>query len=139
MLALTLLATPAQAFVYVGNPPLTLQVVRDEADLTSGSVDLLGVRVHKCAGGYDDYEIDEVVDPTEPFTVTIAGGNLCAVTVGWSSDLTVTNGSFVLRYEYAYTTVMLSGAAYDEEPLVPFVVDSGTFSGSKPDLRITID
>ncbi len=128
----------AHAFVYVGNPPLTLQVVREEGDLSSGSVEVTGVRVHRCGGGYTDYPIDELVDPTEPQTLVIAGGDLCAVSVGWSTDLVVASAAFEVRYEHAWTTVLLTGAARDEAELAPLVVDSGTFTGSEPALRVTI-
>ena len=133
-----LLAAPAEAYVYVGNPPLTLQVVRTEGDLVAGSAVLLGVRVHTCGGGYTDYLVDEGIDPTETWTTTIAGGDLCGVTVRWDSDVLVATSSFEVRYEYPTSAIVLTGAAYDPVALAPLVVESGTFSGSSPKVRVTL-
>ncbi len=48
----------AHAWIYVGNPKLTVEVNRPEGDFVSGSVDLHQVRMHLCAGGYTTYAVD---------------------------------------------------------------------------------
>ena len=133
-----LYAAPAEAYVYVGNPVLGIRIVRTEGDLVSGSAWLTGVRVHHCGGGYDDYAADELVDPTDGWSTTIEGGDLCGVTVRWDSDVLVDSSSFELRYEYPSTSIVLTGASSDETALTPFVTVSGTFSGSTPELSVTI-
>jgi hypothetical protein len=135
---LFLLFLPAHAYVYVGNPPLTVRIVRPEGDLASGSVWLLGIRVHKCGGGYDEYAADLLIDPTDGWSTQIAGGNLCSVSVRWFSDVLVLSETFEIRYEYPTTQVQLTGAAYDQSALSPFVVESGSFFGSPPQVQITI-
>jgi hypothetical protein len=135
---ITALTAPAAAYVYIGNPPLTVQVLRSEGDLTSGSAWLRGVRVHTCGGGYTDYTADVAIDPTEGWSTTITGGDLCGVTVRWETDVVVASSAFELAYEYPTSAVELTGSAYDQVALTPFVVESGTFSGSNPKVRITI-
>lgn len=136
LLALT---NTADAFVFIGNPKLMVEAVRTEGDLTDGQVYLDAVRVHKCGGGYTDYPIDEWIDPVEGWETTISGGDLCGASVKWGSDLMVESSAFELRYEQMVTQVVFASAAGGEEELTPFVVESGSFSGSNPVLMVTLD
>ncbi|MCA9493973.1 MAG: hypothetical protein KC621_28795, partial [Myxococcales bacterium] len=52
MLLLLSALSPAHAVTYDGTPVLTFRVDRPAADYVSGSVELEGVRVFHCAGGY---------------------------------------------------------------------------------------
>ena len=128
----------ASAYVYAGNPALTIHVERNEADLLAGSGVLKGVRVYICGGGYDDYEVDESIDPVEGWSTTIEGGDLCGVAVRWDSDVDLWATSFSVRYEELVTAVTLTGASSDDVAFTPLVVTAGTFSGSAPRLVVTI-
>jgi len=136
LLALT---NTADAFVFIGNPKLKIEAVRTESDLVDGEAYLDAVRVHKCGGGYTDYQIDQWIDPVEGWETTISGGNLCGASVKWGSDLLVESSSFQLRYEQVVTHVPFASVAGGEEELTPFVVESGSFSGSNPMLMVTLD
>ncbi|MCB9678035.1 MAG: hypothetical protein H6737_23245 [Alphaproteobacteria bacterium] len=139
MLALlALFVSPnADAYVFWGNPTLKLEIDRSEGDLTGGTVDLLGVRVHKCSGAYADYYADQTIDPVVGWSTTIAGGNICQVQVRWDSDGQVWSSAFTLKSSVLVTSVDID-APVSSEPWSPYVVASGSFSGSDPEVVITI-
>jgi hypothetical protein len=123
----------SDAYVYWGNPKLKVDLVRAEADLDSGAADLYGVRVHQCGGGYDDYVVEDDVDPVAGFELTIDGGDLCGVELRWDSDVTATStGAFVLRYEQVVTAITFDATGSGEADFDPFTVDQGTHTGSTP-------
>lgn len=136
---LSLLAVaPAEAYVYWGNPEFKLEISRTEGDLIGGQVDLIGVRIYKCGGGFNDYIADATIDPTDGWTTTITGGNLCGARVFWGSDGTVWSNAFTLKSDVDRSDVPLTGttssAAWED-----WVVASGSFSGSSPVVKVTID
>lgn len=137
-LVLAALSSQAQAYVYIGNPPLKLKVVRAEGDLISGDAVLEGVRVYYCGGGYDDYEANVSIDPTQVWTTTITGGDLCSISARWDSDVTVGSSAFEVRYEGLVTSITLTGATVDTTQWSSVQVDSGTFTGSLPQLAVQI-
>ncbi len=133
------LASSAHAFVFIGNPKLHLEVSRAEADLTGGDAYVDLVRVHACGGGYTDYAVEQWVDPTDGWDTTIAGGDLCGVSVKWGSDVSVQSSTFALRYEQLVTQVPFTTSTGGATSLTPLVVESGTLTGSPPVLQATLD
>src|SRR5262245_55895116 len=88
LLAVLLVASPAEAIIYVGNPVnLSFYVDRAQHDLVEGSVVLDTVRVRACGGGYTDYEVDALIDPVAGYDLDIAGGDYCGVSLYWSTDM----------------------------------------------------
>ena len=134
MLSLLLLAS-AHATLYFGNPNLGFRVDRPAGDYVAGSVTLDKVRVHHCGGGFTDYEVDSVIDPVAGYTLTIAGGDHCALTFAWASALVIEGhgslGPFTVRYAAGATTVPLS-EEIAPVALTPYSVASGSMSGGAP-------
>ena len=128
----------ANAYVFWGNPELKLEIDRKDGDLTGGDVDLLAVRVHRCGGGYDDYFANQTIDPVAGWTTTIEGGNLCSVQVRWDSDAQVWSNAFTLKSTVLIHTVSIGGPV-SKASWTPFTVAAGSFSGTNPNVVITID
>ena len=142
LLALALSAAPAHAIVYGGNPDLSLKVDRPPHDIVEASVDLATVRVHTCGGGYTDYTIGDPVDLALGFSIPIANGDYCAVTVFWDSVMTIVGDNpdydFVLEYSYASTGLQLQGTE-QAVGLAPFTLVSGIIYGGNPALVVRIE
>lgn len=135
---LSLLLTPsAEAYVFWGNPELKLEIDRTEGDLVEGDVELVGVRVTRCNGTYNDYMADTPIDPVAGWTTTISGGNLCRATAWWSSDGVIWSSAFTLKSDVEFSPVDIVGpvssAAWED-----WVVTGGTFTGSHPVVKVTI-
>ena len=139
---LSLLLPQAQAVVYGGNPGVTIEVGRAENDLVSAEVLLTKVRVAYCGSGYTDYTVNETVDMVEGYTLTILGGNLCAIIPYWGEDLLMEGngqyGAFSLLYENNTTPVTVQAGGTMTAPLVPFTWESGVVYGGNPEVKITI-
>jgi hypothetical protein len=128
----------AHAVVYVGSPTLGFRVDRAAGDYTGSSVVLDKVRVHHCAGGYTDVQVDETLDLVDGATVSIPSGDHCGLTWYWDSALDIDGPTYTVRYAQATTGVTLD----DEIPpvaLTPYTVVSGTMSGGGPWLLSSID
>ena len=132
------LALPAHALIYLGNPQLGFRVDRPADDYVDGSVVLDKIRVHHCAGGYTDVQVDETIDPVAVIRVAIPAGNHCSITWYWASDLDVDGPAFTVRYAGATTTVTLA-ADIPPVALSPYSVVSGSMSGGGPWLLSVIE
>lgn len=134
MLAL-LLASQAHAVIYTGNPDFGVEVARPAGDYVEGEVYLDKVRIVTCSGSWTDYAFGGTVDPVEGFTVTVAGGNLCAAVFYWGSPMTIdgdgAHGAFTVAYD-AGTTVVLLDTPVPPEALEPYTVTSGWMDGGGP-------
>ncbi len=139
MLSVLLFMSLSEAYVFVGNPKLNVVVDRSESDLVDGTASLDKVRVHQCGGGYTDYEIDAWIDPVNGWGTTIGGGNLCAISLKWHTDVWVESTAFLLRYEELTTTFTLTSSGTGTVSFSPFVVEEGSFSGSTPNFAIWLD
>jgi hypothetical protein len=136
------LATVAQSTIYWGNPNLGFRVDRPAGDYTGGAVTLDRVRIHHCGGGSTDYPVGQTIDPVAGYSLQIAGGDHCSVTLTWSTSMDVEGdgslGSFTVRYGQETTTVELS-AEIAPVALTPYSVVSGSMSGGAPWLMMSID
>jgi hypothetical protein len=132
-LALVALAlpVPAHAVIYIGNPTLGFRVDRPANDYVDGSVYLIGVRVHYCGGGYDDYAVGQTIDPVAGYTVTVSGGNLCGATWAWGSTMSIEGPAYDLE-AYDDTTFFAIDGDIDPVALEDWDVVSGTYSGLGP-------
>ena len=140
ILAVALLSTPADAYVYAGNPKITIEVTRAEDDLTSADVWLESVKVHACDGSTPTVvTVDAATDLTQPWSTTIAGGDLCGVSVRYDSALTIDTASWSVEHDEPKTQVVFNGWDPVTVPLTPFTVQSGTFSGNPPALILTLE
>ena len=133
----TLVATPAHAYLGWGNPTLTVAIVRDENDFATGAAYLDGIRVHHCNGSYDDYVANTSIDPTVGYSTTITGGDLCYVELLWDAPTVVTNNSFTLKANVTSSIVPIEGEVSTKD-WNPFFVISGSFSGTEPEIEITL-
>src|SRR5690349_4510374 len=93
-LSCLMLGADASAYVYIGNPILTVVATRVQGDLTVTSGHLDTLRVHRCAGGYVDHAVDETVDLVDGWTFTLPPGDYCGVSLRWGSSVEVSNGSW---------------------------------------------
>ncbi len=109
-------------------------------DLTDGTARLDTVRMYFCGSGYQDYVVDEVIDPVAGFSLDIDDGSYCAVDVKWDTPVfTDKNGSFRLKYDEATTSVSLDANEVGQTDFTPFTVTLGSFTGNDPFLGIVID
>lgn len=128
----TLFAQPAHAYGTWGNPTLTVRMVRPENDLISGTAVLGSIRVHYCgAGGYDDYDIEETIDPVQGWSGVIDGGDICDVELTWDDSSIVATNYFSLKSVALHHSVKITGATNTED-WTPFTVLTGDFSGNTP-------
>ncbi|MEQ1502060.1 MAG: hypothetical protein ABMB14_07500 [Myxococcota bacterium] len=141
VLVLVLVTAPARAYIYVGNPELSLKVTRPAGDLTASAVHLDAIREHLCGGGTVDIDVDEdLTDLTDGWTTTIPGGDLCGLSFLWGGPLTTAKGSaWTVVYTEPYTSVGIDDAPSASVALTPFTVAAGTFSGAAPRLLVTVD
>lgn len=137
-LALGLSAT-ANAWVYVGNPKVSILVDRPAGDFVSGVVVLERVRIHKCGGGYIDHAVNETIDPVSGWDLAIDSGNYCGVSFDWDSTMTVEGDDWTVEYDEAVTSVTLDGTATVWTGLTPYTVTEGEYSGSPPRLYVTVE
>lgn len=138
--SLLALTSTAHAYIFVGNPTTTAKLVLPGQTLTQADAYVDYVRVHKCAGGYEQIEVDAVVDLLAGFTVDTSPGDLCGVSVKWDSDVTFGNGSFDAVYDDPHTSVALDGSPSTVTAnLTPFEVTSGTWPGGLPKLVVTVE
>jgi len=108
-----LIAPPAQAVIYGGNPHITFTADRLEADLDEGDVTIEKVRMHYCGGGYTDITVDEQVDLVAGWGLDFAPGNYCAVKLFWDTDLLLdgtdtNNNAFTISHDAAFTHIGLT-------------------------------
>jgi len=141
-LAAALLAPPAQAVIYGGNPHINFTVDRPQHDLDSGEVDIKRVRFHYCGGGYTDAVVNETdVDIVDGWGVDFAPGDYCAVKVYWDTEMLLdgTNvndaSAFTISSDAAFTHINLSTstAAFSQ---VDWVV--GVIYGGNPHITATV-
>jgi hypothetical protein len=137
-MSVLLLLSVAHAVVYVGSPTLSFRVDRVADDYIDSSVVLDKVRVHHCAGGSTDVQVDETLDLVAGATVSIPSGDQCGLTWYWDSVLDIDGPSYTVRYAQATTSVTLDDDI-PPEALTPYSVVSGTMSGSGPWLLSSID
>jgi hypothetical protein len=139
-LGLLLVSSPAWAYVWFGNPPdVRIEIDRLEHDLVAATATVDAVRMHACGGGYTDYGVGQTLDLTSPVTLTVGTGAWCGASVVWGSAVTVTNGTWTVVYDDPYTSVAIDADPdTTAQPLTPFDVTSGTFSGYAPRLVLSI-
>jgi hypothetical protein len=138
LLLLLGLTGSADAITYDGTPVLRFRVDRPANDFVSGEVELIGVRVHHCGGGYTDVSVNDVFDPVAGGQFGIPAGDHCQITFAWGSDLEVQGPGYVVVYSESTTAVPLD-EAIDPVYLSPYTVVSGSMSGYGPWLVVTID
>ncbi len=138
LLAVVSFSVSADAIQYMGNPELGIVATRGLNDITSASAYVNSVRVHKCAGGYEEYAVNANVDFAAGWTKTIAPGDYCGVSVRYGTALSVTNGSWTVSYSEPHTSFTLDGGEAVYQALTPFTSTQGTFSGGAPGLELTI-
>lgn len=129
----------AQAWLFLGNPKISIAVDRPEVDLVSATVVLDQVRVHKCGGGYTDYAVDETIDAVAGWDITVTGGDLCGVSFDWDSTMAIEGDDWALDYDEVRTSVTLDGSTTVWTGLTPFTVTEGEFSGNPPRLYVTVE
>jgi len=138
LLALAALSS-AHAYIFVGNPEAGIQLVVPGATLTYADADVDYVRVHKCGGGYDQFDVDDTVDLAAGFTVAIDPGDLCGVSVKWASDVDFGASGFDATYSEGHTSVTLDGSPSTVwTGLTPFTVVSGDLP-AMPRLVVTVE
>ncbi len=135
---LLLVAPPAAAVTYDGTPWLTFHVDRPAGDYVGGEVDLTGVRVHHCGGGYTDVAVNDTFDPVAGGGFAVPSGDHCSLTFAWGSALEIDGPSFTVSYSETTTAVPLD-TPIDAVYLSPYTVVSGSMSGYGPWLYVTID
>ena len=138
----TLFSANAQAWVFTGNPSLNIWVDRSLNDLDTADVTVDSVRVHKCAGGYNSYDVDQTLDLTGTLTVNIADGDYCGVSVHYGTTMRIeqVSGGFVVDYEEASTSIELDGSAgTGSSALLPLDVISGPAGGGSPRIYVDIN
>ncbi|MCB9688556.1 MAG: hypothetical protein H6735_26195 [Alphaproteobacteria bacterium] len=139
MLAL-LLAAQAHAYIYTGNPDFGVEVNRLANDYVEGDVHLDKVRIVRCDASWTDYTVDGDVDVVAGFTLTVAGGDLCAAVFYWGSTMTIDGdgslGAFTVSYDKATTTVLFDDPI-TPKALTPYTVTSGSMEGWGPWLVMT--
>ena len=138
LLLTTVASQAAHAWVYIGNPKLTVTVDRPQHDLLAADAVIEGVRVHRCGGGFDDYSVGASYDLVDGYGLDIEGGNLCGVSVDWSDELLVETPTASLSYDEPSTSVTLDGTDASWSLLTPFVVEEGTMSGAPPRMVVVI-
>lgn len=139
MLFLSLVAAPAHAMIYGGNPDITMWADRAQHDMIDGYVKLGKVRVNLCGGGVVDYVVNAEIDPVEGYTVNVAGGDFCGVTLFWDTDMTINGGTgtgWGIAYTPSSTYVPIASMV---APLTPFTLLYGVIYGGNPDFHIAID
>jgi hypothetical protein len=95
--------------------------------------------MHKCAGGYTDFPVEQTVDLKNTFTKTVAGGDWCGVSVRWGSNVQITNGTWTVEYSEAYTAMAIDGnPAAENTTMTPYDVVNSPFSGGAPRLYMTL-
>ena len=136
---ISLFALSAHAYIFVGNPEANIKMVVPGTALSYADADVDYVRVHKCGGGYNQYDVSDTVDMVTGFTVDIDPGNLCGVSVKWDSDVDFGATGFDATYAESYTSVTLDGSPSTVwTGLTPFTVVSGEVPGL-PRLVVTVE
>jgi hypothetical protein len=138
LLTTFLLSGLANAWIFVGNPMVHVSIDVPGTSLTYGGATADYLRMHKCAGGYDQYTIDKQVDLVSGFDVAIAAGDYCGTSVKWSTDVEFGAASFDAVYSEPHTSVTLTGST-SEAGLTPFELTAGTMPQAGPRLVVTID
>lgn len=129
---------PAFAITYDGTPVLTVRVDRPAQDFVSGSVELTGVRVFHCGGGYTDVAVGSTIDPVAGTSFFIPSGDHCQITFWWATVMEIEGSGFTLEVDDTLTPVPL------DEPIDPvylssWTVTSGSMSGYGPWLVVSIE
>ena len=138
-----LIPANSDAWVFQGNPGLSIWVDRSLNDLDSAEVTIDSVRVHKCAGGYNSYDVDQTLDLTGTLTVTIDAGDYCGVSVQYGTTMRIEqtgSAGFVVDYEEANTSIELDDASgTGSSALLPLDVIQGPAGGGAPRLYVDIN
>lgn len=129
----------AHAFVYAGNPKLTLEVESGD-DLTDGEVTLDVVRVHACGGGSTDYQVNEEIDPVAGYELDIGGGDLCSVTLFWSDDMLLhgVEGGVPFSLEHVQSSTQVDISGQPEWTALPTDGVNGFVYAGNPKLHVTV-
>lgn len=140
--ATSMVASPAHAVIFAGNPQLEFHVSRPAGDIVEAGGHVDKVLVHPCGTStWTEVTVDADIDLVEGVIVTIPGGDLCHVAVVWGSDVTVAaqsgSNAFVARYADGLTVVAL-GTTIDPVDLTQLQVVSGTFYGGSPKLSVDV-
>ncbi len=138
-LVLLLCSTQAHAWIYSGNHKVSILVDRPEADLDAATVVLDRIRMHKCGGGYTDYEIDQSIDAASGWSTTVSGGSLCGISFDWDTDMLIDTQDWSATYSEYRTSQTLDGTETVWTALTPFTVTEGQFFGKAPRLYVSLD
>lgn len=127
--AAILLPGTALAYVLVGNPTA---FTANHTGLVSAVGTIDSVEAHHCTGGGSTVHIvDDEVDLANGFELDVYGGDICAITVVWASDLVLTGSGWTLTYSRDETSMTLDTSTGEASAaLIPYTVTSGTFSGA---------
>lgn len=136
-----LLPATASAWNYTGNPTVSIWVDRSAHDIQSASVNVAEVRVHKCAGGYATYAVDQTLDLTTTLTLTIQGGDLCGVSVDYGSTMRVeqTGQGWIVDHEEVSSSIELQEVGPSSAALTPLQMVEGPVSGQYPRIYVDIN
>ncbi len=137
--SLALLSSVAHAWIFVGNPEGNFKIELPGTQLSYAGATVDYVRVHKCGGGYDQFEVDKTVDLVNGFTVAINPGDLCGVSVKWTGDVEFGGSNWDVTYSEPYTSVTLDGSPSTVwQGLTPFTVTNGDIPSGGPRLVVTV-
>lgn len=142
LLPLTLLPMNATAWTFTGTPVANIWVDRSANDLQDANVTVDSIRVHKCAGGYNTYNVDQALDLVNTLTVSIDAGDYCGVSVQMGTTMRIQqeNGGFIVDYEEFNTSIELDGPdGTGSAALLPLEVIEGPTSGSNPRIYVDIN
>ena len=137
VIGVSTLSTEAQAVLWGGVPDIGFHIDRPAGGFTDGDVFVDKLRVHHCDGSFQDYAVNQWVDPVVGYTRRVNGGDLCSATWYWSSDIDINGDNFTLKAWPSSTTVNL-------ETPKPVEVLPYKYSGSpsapwqEPELHTTI-
>ncbi len=135
-----MLSGNAQAWEFTGNPNVSIHVDRKVGDVAKAEVIVDSVRMHKCSGGEVIYDIDQTVDLDTPLTLTIAGGDFCAMSVDYGSSMLIEieNAWTALHHESS-SMIELDADGNSSAALTPLELISGSWSGGYPRVIVAID
>lgn len=138
VLPLCVLATPAQATLYAGNPKLAVLMDHASGELLEGDATLERVQLHACGGGGPTLQLGVYFDPVAGLRVPIPAGDWCAVTLEWDGVTTLYAQSWTGESDAPGTWSDLD-LQTPAPALAPFWITEGTPQGGNPRVVVWVE
>ncbi len=141
LLSLLLFSTPnAEAFIYGGNPKLSVHAWVPQQSMDEGGAELDFIKLIPCApGAPTTVAIDEVFDIVAGADFDVPSGDWCTAELHWTGTTTLDSSEVEIEVDASFSVFDVDDGTAVSRNFGPFEVLSGNHYGGHPKVTIEID